>query len=58
MASIFTGEEELFAFERATSRIMEMCTAAYWSASAPPKVVQREPTPSSAEEESRHARAS
>ena len=30
-ASIFTGEEELFAFERVTSRMMEMNTAAYWN---------------------------
>lgn len=58
MASIFTGEEELFAFERATSRIMEMCTAAYWSASAPPKNVRSEPMSLSAEEEPRHAKAS
>lgn len=30
-ASIFTGEEELFAFERTVSRLTEMQTEAYWS---------------------------
>lgn len=30
-ASLFTGEEELFAFERTISRMTEMSTAAYWS---------------------------
>ncbi|XP_043204892.1 putative ATPase N2B [Amphibalanus amphitrite] len=30
-ASIFTGEEELFAFERTVSRLAEMQTADYWS---------------------------
>ena len=29
-ASIFTGEEELFAFERTVSRLTEMQTADYW----------------------------
>ena len=29
--SLFTGEEELFAFERVVSRMTEMCTAAYWA---------------------------
>ena len=29
-ASIFTGEEELFAFQRAISRIKEMQTESYW----------------------------
>jgi protein AFG1 len=29
-ASIFTGEEELFAFERTKSRLNEMQTADYW----------------------------
>ncbi|XP_041463678.1 AFG1-like ATPase [Lytechinus variegatus] len=32
-ASIFTGEEELFAFERTISRLMEMQTEDYWSIS-------------------------
>ena len=31
VASLFTGEEELFAFERVVSRMTEMCTAAYWA---------------------------
>jgi len=30
-ASLFTGEEELFAFERVLSRITEMRSAAYWT---------------------------
>jgi len=30
-ASLFTGEEELFAFERVLSRMTEMRTAAYWA---------------------------
>jgi len=30
-ASLFTGEEELFAFERCQSRITEMCSVAYWA---------------------------
>lgn len=29
-ASIFTGEEELFAFDRAISRLTEMQSKAYW----------------------------
>jgi len=29
--SLFTGEEELFAFERVLSRMTEMCTATYWA---------------------------
>ena len=29
-ASIFTGEEELFAFERVVSRMAEMQTKEYW----------------------------
>ena len=29
-ASIFTGEEELFAFDRAVSRLVEMQSTAYW----------------------------
>lgn len=32
-ASIFTGEEELFAFERTISRLMEMQTEEYWTTS-------------------------
>jgi protein AFG1 len=31
-ASIFTGEEELFAFERTVSRLLEMQTEEYWHA--------------------------
>lgn len=54
VASIFTGEEELFAFERATSRIMEMCTAAYWGANVP-KISLDESLSSPEEEEPRHA---
>ncbi|XP_062582653.1 AFG1-like ATPase [Saccostrea cucullata] len=30
-ASIFTGEEELFAFERTVSRLTEMQTEEYWN---------------------------
>ena len=30
-ASLFTGEEELFAFERVVSRMTEMRSAAYWA---------------------------
>ena len=30
-ASIFTGEEELFAFDRTVSRLAEMQTAEYWA---------------------------
>ena len=30
-ASIFTGEEELFAFERVMSRMTEMQTQDYWN---------------------------
>jgi protein AFG1 len=33
-ASLFTGEEELFAFDRAISRITEMQSAAYWTHAA------------------------
>jgi peroxisome-assembly ATPase len=29
-ASIFTGEEELFAFDRTVSRLSEMQTREYW----------------------------
>ena len=36
-ASIFTGEEELFAFERAISRLTEMQTAEYWAHRDPSK---------------------
>ena len=32
-ASIFTGEEELFAFERTVSRLTEMQTEDYWQSS-------------------------
>lgn len=32
VASLFTGEEELFAFERVVSRMTEMGTQAYWKA--------------------------
>ncbi|XP_037080405.1 LOW QUALITY PROTEIN: putative ATPase N2B [Pollicipes pollicipes] len=31
VASIFTGEEELFAFDRTVSRLAEMQTASYWA---------------------------
>ena len=30
-ASIFTGEEEMFAFERVRSRLAEMQTDEYWN---------------------------
>lgn len=30
-SSIFTGEEELFAFERTVSRLTEMQTEEYWN---------------------------
>ena len=30
LASLFTGEEELFAFERVASRLTEMQTQEYW----------------------------
>ena len=29
-ASLFTGEEEIFAFERVASRLIEMQTEEYW----------------------------
>ncbi|XP_077862617.1 AFG1-like ATPase [Saccoglossus kowalevskii] len=29
-SSVFTGEEEVFAFERTVSRLVEMQTAEYW----------------------------
>lgn len=29
-ASIFTGEEEIFAFDRTVSRLSEMQTGEYW----------------------------
>jgi len=32
-ASLFTGEEEVFAFERTISRISDMRSAAYWNLS-------------------------
>jgi len=31
-SSVFTGEEELFAFERVVSRLTEMQTQDYWNA--------------------------
>lgn len=34
-ASIFSGEEEIFAFERALSRIVEMQSSAYWNVKNP-----------------------
>ncbi len=30
-ASIFTGEDEIFSFERAVSRLMEMQGKEYWN---------------------------
>ena len=57
-ASIFTGEEELFAFERAISRIMEMCTAAYWSETVPPNAPSNRAESAAVEDEPRHANAS
>lgn len=36
-ASIFTGEEELFAFDRTVSRLTEMQTEEYWKRRDPTK---------------------
>lgn len=36
-ASIFTGEEELFAFDRTISRLTEMQTEEYWAHRDPTK---------------------
>lgn len=30
MANVFTGDEEIFAFERTVSRLAEMQTQEYW----------------------------
>lgn len=42
-ASLFTGEEELFAFERAVSRISDMRSALYWNQSVEHRK-QQQPT--------------
>ncbi|XP_060072077.1 AFG1-like ATPase isoform X2 [Ylistrum balloti] len=39
-ASIFTGEEELFAFERTVSRLTEMQTLEYWNERKPNRLYQ------------------
>ena len=34
-SALFTGEEEIFAFRRTVSRLLELQTAEYWRAAGP-----------------------